>query len=253
MQSDCEVPLLCCATEAARAAAVDLLQTWDGSGGTPEAWHDQRAEAVAVARAVVDAARREEHEAEIAAWGAETESRKEERRATCEEDEYASSDEECPHPSDVTRCRVCPATAAPAWDGTYVVDSSPFVLPIRRTGIPFAAHMEATREKVVRCMRAGGTLVIDLRDMAVDWETKVFAPKHKGAFPRGLIAGSGHNCWTAASKTAFVRAKGDGRPEVKLGFKVVLVANRPWVKLEQQLRPSLSFAWQSLEPLLLKI
>jgi hypothetical protein len=99
-------------------------------------------------------------------------------------------------------------------------------------------------------MKAGGTLVLDLHELSVDWEGKVFADKLKGAVPSGLFSPA---AWEDASKTVFVRTKGDGPAACQDGFGVVLVAHAPFADFESRLRASLNFAWDFLEPIVVGV
>jgi len=101
------------------------------------------------------------------------------------ETRYASSDEDCEHPARLDRCKTCPKLAGPE---AFVLDVSPFALPVARTGVKFGDHIEASRTKIQRCMKAGGTLGIDLRGLAPNFALKVFDPKWKQAVPAGLFA-----------------------------------------------------------------
>jgi hypothetical protein len=143
-----------------------------------------------------------------------------------------------------------------------VVNTRPFVLPLRRTGIKFADAVETARLQTVAAMRAGTGLLIDLADETPDLVGKFGrgTPNHKFAcrknsyffvprpafvfpylsiffslplffyliffkslFPAGtLLLDRAQH--GAASQLVFQRAKGDGAPAVAPGFSVALAA-----------------------------
>lgn len=140
--------------------------------------------------------------------------------------EYVSSDEE------VDMEAVAPYPG-PEWDGTYIVDTKPFVLPYKKTKVTVADHVEHCRKKIVRCMKAGGTLVIDLGDNCPDFANKISIKKYRGAFPIGLFNPAGHKKCSAG---IFVRSKGDGPPTVKDGFAVVVVAQQTVAIFKKELK-----------------
>ena len=63
----------------------------------------------------------------------------------------------------------------------YMLSVDPFVLPLKRTGIKFPDHIEHCRKKIMRAMKAGGTIAISIRDLVPDFPGKICAAKHKGA------------------------------------------------------------------------
>jgi hypothetical protein len=93
-------------------------------------------------------------------------------------------------------------------------------------------------------MKSGGTLAIAMHDLVVDWEGKVFAKKHKGAFPKELFSPSR---WNDAAASVFVRAKGDGAPKLSPGFNVVVVGVASEAAYGKLLKDGLAFAWSVLE------
>ena len=92
-------------------------------------------------------------------------------------------------------------------------------------------------------MKAGGTLAVDLHDLAPDFQEKVCAPKWKQAFPLGLLRPEE---WATCAAGVFIRAKGDGAPRVTKGFNVILLANQKPKDFEKELRDSLGFAWAGI-------
>lgn len=215
-----KIPLLLCPTATVHAAVIAEAVTWDGRGLAADAWRADRAvfdANVEIERAAYES---ESHEAYVRAveeWHEETTARKERRREVDLDGgaEYVSSDEE-------EAVALPPPYPGPAWDGTYLVATDPFVLPFKKTKIKVSDHVEHCRKKIVLCMKAGGTLVVDLGEGCPDFENKIAIQKYRGAFPLELFNPAEHS---ACSKNGiFVRSKGDGPPTVKEGFAVVVVA-----------------------------
>ena len=226
-----KVPLLLCESSAVHAKVLAEAVVWDGRGLDPKAWRNDRAafEAkVATEQAAHDLTANEEYAAGVKQWHDDTEARKEKRREADLEGgaEYVSSDEEV----DVEAVAPYPG---PEWDGTYIVDTKPFVLPYKKTKVTVADHVEHCRKKIVRCMKAGGTLVIDLGDNCPDFANKISIKKYRGAFPIGLFNPAGHKKCSAG---IFVRSKGDGPPTVKDGFAVVVVAQQSVATFKKELK-----------------
>lgn len=61
----------------------------------------------------------------------------------------------------------------PEWDGTFRLDTTPFVLPFAKTRTRVEDHVEHCRRKLVRCMKAGGTAIVDIGALAPDFVNKV--------------------------------------------------------------------------------
>ena len=215
-----KIPLLLCPTATVHAAVIAEAVTWDGRGLAADAWRADRAVFDANVEEERAAYETESHEAYVRAveeWHEETTARKERRREVDLDGgaEYVSSDEE-------EAVALPPHYPGPAWDGTYLLTTDPFVLPFKKTKIKVSDHVEHCRKKIVLCMKAGGTLVVDLGEGCPDFENKIAIQKYRGAFPLELFNPAEHS---ACSKNGiFVRSKGDGPPTVKEGFAVVVVA-----------------------------
>lgn len=117
--------------------------------------------------------------------------------------------------------------------GTLVIDTKPLVLPFKKTKIKVPDHIEHCRKKIMRAMKAGGTLVVDLYGQCPDFENKVAIKKYKGAFPIELFNPATQE---SCGKGIFVRANGDGAPKVKSGFAVVVVADQSPEKYQKELK-----------------
>ena len=133
----------------------------------------------------------------------------------------------------------------PEWDGTYQLDTAPFVLPFRRTKIKFDDHIEVCRQKLRRCMAAGGTAIVDLKGLAPDFIDKIGAKKYKGAFPPTLFDPTKN--LASAKNGIFVRAKGDNAPTVATGFQLVVVAQQDPKRYTKELRGCFDVYWGNLQ------
>eukprot|EP00040_Diaphanoeca_grandis_P023700 m.129381 g.129381 ORF g.129381 m.129381 type:complete len:416 (-) comp29394_c0_seq2:113-1360(-) len=212
------------------SAVLKTLRRRDGRTLTDADWDAEYDKKLAEIKQEETDFNLKEEENKIAAeenWNVETKQRKLDRQAELMVD-YVSSDEEFEyHMSHYP---------GPDWDGTYVIDCKPFVLPFKRTKIKFSDHMEKTRTKIRRCMISGGTLVIDIDDVAPDFVGHICSRKYKGAFPLGLFDVKKRSTCAAG---VFIRAKGEGAPKIKDGFTVVLVANQASNKYVKALQKDL--------------
>ena len=224
-----------------RDSVLSVVRTWDGTEKDAAQWGVFYEKHVAVDKkaeqdfiAAEEQARQDAEEA----WNIETAARKDERHNVDLDGgpDYVSSDEECDHTM---------ATYKSPWDGTYVIDMKPFVLPVKRTKIKFPDHMEATRGKIRRCMVAGGTLAVDMDNLAPDFENKVCVAKYKGAFPIDLFNPALQQKCTAG---IFIRAKGEGAPKVDPKFSVMVIANADTKSYQKDLEKTLGpKVWDFLE------
>ena len=164
-----KVALLLAVGPAYIAAQAELL-TWDGRGLTAEEWAAEH-DAILARQRVEIAEQSAEHAAEqqrrIDEWR-EARSKAQVDAGQCSR--FAADDDNESVPEELLEPFV---PREPEWDGTFLLDTAPFVLPFAKTRVRVDDHVEMCRRKLVRCMKAGGTAVVDIGSLAPDFVNKV--------------------------------------------------------------------------------
>jgi hypothetical protein len=151
------------AVGAAYTSALAELLTWDGRGLTTEEWaadHD-----------MLLSRQRDEIAEQAAAHAAEQQQKIDEWRAAEGGDACKSAEDDNDNLPEELREPFVPRE--PEWDGSFHLDTAPFVLPFAKTRVRVEDHVERCRRKLVRCMKAGGTAVVDVGSFAPDFVNKV--------------------------------------------------------------------------------
>eukprot|EP00051_Salpingoeca_urceolata_P028397 m.5747 g.5747 ORF g.5747 m.5747 type:complete len:749 (+) comp2452_c0_seq2:55-2301(+) len=122
-------------------------------------------------------------------------------------------------------------------DKAIIVNTRPFVWPLRRTGIKFADHAETFRKQLITAMKEGRLLVIDMAERAPNFEDKL-SSKYK-ELPLDMLHRGSRSWWSKV----FVRAKGDGSPVCNDGFAIIVISSVCFARHKAELQDDLPLKW----------